>query len=125
MADAAAAADSYQRPPPRVMICNRGEIARRVIRTANQHGLDTVAIYTHVSPGGAEVLPAVTRRSAVHPSCLCVLGQALISTLSLLDPLGPAPNRLTRWHPMYVRPSTPCSWVRTPATTPTRRSCCR
>ena len=51
IADGAAAAngaDGYQKPPPRVMICNRGEIARRVIRTANQHGLETVAIYTQV-----------------------------------------------------------------------------
>jgi hypothetical protein len=46
---AATAANGYQKPPPKVMICNRGEIARRVIRTANQHGLETVAIYTHVS----------------------------------------------------------------------------
>lgn len=67
MADAAAAADSYQRPPPRVMICNRGEIARRVIRTANQHGLETVAIYTHVSPAEAEVLWPLCRP---HPSCV-------------------------------------------------------
>lgn len=48
-AAAATAANGYQKPPPKVMICNRGEIARRVIRTANQHGLETVAIYTHVS----------------------------------------------------------------------------
>lgn len=43
-----AAPNGYQKPPPKVMICNRGEIARRVIRTANHHGLDTVAIYTQV-----------------------------------------------------------------------------
>eukprot|EP00878_Enallax_costatus_P006672 GHUV01006994.1.p1 GENE.GHUV01006994.1~~GHUV01006994.1.p1 ORF type:complete len:992 (+),score=332.89 GHUV01006994.1:1132-4107(+) len=30
------------------MVCNRGEIARRVIRTANHHGLETIAIYTQV-----------------------------------------------------------------------------
>jgi hypothetical protein len=55
---AATAANGYQKPPPKAMICNRGEIARRLIRTANQHGLETVAIYTHVStaahsPSGA------------------------------------------------------------------------
>lgn len=91
--DAAAAADSYQRPPPRVMICNRGEIARRVIRTANQHGLETVAIYTHVSLGGRgkrEVLPAVTHRSAIHPSCICVLVEALY--LNNAVPVGPSPG---------------------------------
>jgi type III secretion system FlhB-like substrate exporter len=66
--DRAAAADSYQRPPPRVMICNRGEIARRVIRTANQHGLETVAIYTHVSVlQGQGVSSGVEREEG----CLC------------------------------------------------------
>jgi len=44
-----ATSHGYQKPPPKVMICNRGEIARRVIRTANHHGLETVAIYTQVS----------------------------------------------------------------------------
>jgi pyruvate carboxylase len=47
-ADSVCVANGYQKPPPRVMVCNRGEIARRVIRTSNHHGLETVAIYTKV-----------------------------------------------------------------------------
>jgi hypothetical protein len=42
-------------PPPRLMVCNRGEVARRIIKTANLHGLETVAVYTQVrrrGPGG-------------------------------------------------------------------------
>lgn len=40
--------NGYQKPAPKLMVCNRGEVARRVIRTANHHGLETIAIYTEV-----------------------------------------------------------------------------
>jgi hypothetical protein len=48
-AETANGANGYQKPAPKLMVCNRGEIARRVIRTANHHGLETIAIYTEVS----------------------------------------------------------------------------
>jgi hypothetical protein len=34
-----------------VLIANRGEIARRIIRTCKQHGIDTIAVYTQARQG--------------------------------------------------------------------------
>lgn len=48
IAETANGTDGYQKPAPKLMVCNRGEVARRVIRTANHHGLETIAIYTEV-----------------------------------------------------------------------------
>lgn len=52
------AANGHQKPAPRLMVCNRGEIARRVIRTANHHGLETIAIYTQVGVLPSQAPPA-------------------------------------------------------------------
>ncbi len=41
-------ADIEHPPRPRVLIANRGEIARRVIRTCKAHDIHTIAIYTDV-----------------------------------------------------------------------------
>jgi pyruvate carboxylase len=52
------------------MVCNRGEIARRVIRTANHHGLETIAIYTQ-----ARTLELLLLRLLRHSlaGCQCCL----------------------------------------------------
>lgn len=143
IADGAAAAngaDGYQKPPPRVMICNRGEIARRVIRTANQHGLETVAIYTQVG-GWFGVLPTTLCRvqgptrpvlwarqtsatNAAHMLTWPHLPHGLL-WCCCLSVLRQWLCRLTPWPPTCVRPSTRCTWAQTHATTQTRRSCCR
>jgi biotin carboxylase len=53
----------------RLLIANRGEIALRIIRTATELGLGTVAVYadddadsTHVRAAGDVIDPADTRR---------------------------------------------------------------
>ena len=63
-ANGADGATKFQRPPPTLMGCDRGEIARRIIRTANHHGLETIAIYTQVGRSG--FLPASSRWLSRH-----------------------------------------------------------
>jgi propionyl-CoA carboxylase alpha chain len=46
------------RPLKRILIANRGEIARRVIRTARTMGIDTVAVYAEPDAGAAFVREA-------------------------------------------------------------------
>jgi acetyl/propionyl-CoA carboxylase alpha subunit len=47
----------------RVLIANRGEIARRIIRTCAQRGIETVAIYTEVDSHA----PHVSEATSAHP----------------------------------------------------------
>ncbi|KIZ06735.1 UreA carboxylase [Monoraphidium neglectum] len=56
--------DSFQHPAPKVLIANRGEIARRVIRTCKHHGIDTIAVYTQVDALAPHV------REATQAVCL-------------------------------------------------------
>ncbi|KAI8468536.1 MAG: allophanate hydrolase subunit 2-domain-containing protein [Monoraphidium minutum] len=59
-----ASTDDIQHPPPKVLIANRGEIARRVIRTCKLHGIDTIAVYTQVDALAPHV------REATQAVCL-------------------------------------------------------
>ena len=45
----------------RILIANRGEIARRVIHTANAMGIDTVAVYSEPDAHALHVREATTR----------------------------------------------------------------
>ncbi|MGI4880560.1 MAG: biotin carboxylase N-terminal domain-containing protein, partial [Janthinobacterium lividum] len=47
----------------KLLIANRGEIARRIIRTANAMGIDTVAVYSDADAGALHVRDAT---QAVH-----------------------------------------------------------
>lgn len=51
----------------RLLIANRGEIARRIIRTAHRMGIETVAIYSEVDEGALHVKEA-TRAFCVGPA---------------------------------------------------------
>jgi hypothetical protein len=70
------------------MICNRGEIARRVIRTANQHGLETVAIYTHVSTATDKLcfVNLVQGQAVQGPGLLLYTGDAVTRVSHLASP---------------------------------------
>jgi acetyl/propionyl-CoA carboxylase alpha subunit len=46
------------RPIARVLIANRGEIARRIIRTCTRLGIETVAVYTEVDAHAPHVREA-------------------------------------------------------------------
>jgi acetyl/propionyl-CoA carboxylase alpha subunit len=51
-------ADVSPRPIRRLLIANRGEIARRIIRTAHRMGIATVAVYADGDAGAPHVREA-------------------------------------------------------------------
>ena len=68
-----------------VLVANRGEIARRVFRTARRMGLETVAVYSDVDAGAAHVLdadravpigPAAARESYLAPEKILAAAKA-------------------------------------------------
>ncbi|MFX8660871.1 biotin carboxylase N-terminal domain-containing protein, partial [Acinetobacter baumannii] len=46
----------------RILIANRGEIARRVIKTAHRMGIETVAVYADADAHAPHVREATTAR---------------------------------------------------------------
>lgn len=104
----------------RVLVANRGEIARRVFATCRRLGIGTVAVYTHPDAGSPHVAEADARvkidsyldaedlvraalsagADAVHPGYGFLsekAGFARAVTDAGLTWIGPRRRRWTRW----------------------------
>ena len=83
-------------PITRLLIANRGEIARRIIRTAHDMGISTVAIY---ADGDAQA-PFVKEAD----SAVALNGRTTAETYLDVDKvLAGLPTQWCRCHPSWVR----------------------
>ena len=65
------------RPIARVLIANRGEIARRIIRTCTRLGIETVAVYTEVDAHAPHVREATFAEPIGTPESYLSIGKIL------------------------------------------------
>jgi acetyl/propionyl-CoA carboxylase alpha subunit len=66
------------------MVANRGEIARRVIKTCNRLGVPTVAVYTDSDALAPHV------KEATHAACLGANPRSYTDQAKLLEVRSPA-----------------------------------